>query len=248
MFPKVKQVVVVFCVLIAACAAHGAPVELIGPQTLWKARDDGGDSGHLWRAPIYNDNGWRSGVGQFGYGEGDEATRLGPFSIHYFRCPFVVERPADFESLAFQVLRDDGVVVYLNGNELFRMNMPEGPIDYQTPASTTVASPDENTFFPTNVSAAWLVQGTNMLAVELHQVANSNDGSFDLRLYGIEAVSRPTLVFNRPAGQARLEWDSATYRLEQAVLPTGAWAWVTNAASPFDIPAGNSRLFRLRSR
>ena len=39
-------------------------------------------------------------------------------------------------------MRDDGAVVYLNGTEVFRSNMPTGTITYTTLASTTVGGTD----------------------------------------------------------------------------------------------------------
>ena len=239
--------------VLSAAAALAAPnaVEFVGQNSIWRFRDDGNEPESFWRAPNFSDSGWLQGVGQFGYGEGDERTglRVGtpPFITYYFRCTFAVARPADYGTLLFQVLRDDGVVVYLNGNEVFRMNMPEGPITHQTPALSQVAGADESTWFPTNVSAAWLVDGTNTLAVELHQTSITVDASFDLSLFGIQALQNPTLLFDRQ-GQATLRWNDLNFGLEQAQLPAGSWSWVTNAVSPYEIPAGGSRLFRLRSR
>src|SRR5687768_1820573 len=61
-----------------AAAADSNSVTFIPPQATWKFLDDGSDRGVLWRQAVYNDNGWRSGAGQFGYGEGDEPTRIEP--------------------------------------------------------------------------------------------------------------------------------------------------------------------------
>jgi hypothetical protein len=235
----------------AADAASNA-VEFVGQNSIWRFRDDGAEPDPLWRAPNFNDSGWSQGQGQFGYNENDERTIIHqgvpPFITHYFRCTFAVARPADYATLLFRVLRDDGAVVYLNGNEVFRMNMPEGPITCQTPALSQVTGTDESTYFPTNINAAWLVDGANTLAVELHQTSMTVDASFDLSLFGIEVPQKPTLSFDRQGSQTTLRWDDPDFGLEQTQLPAGDWSWVTNAISPYEIPAGGSRLFRLRSR
>jgi len=238
--------------VLSAAAADAASTEFVGQNSIWRFRDDGSEPESFWHTPNFGDSGWSSGPGQFGYGEGDEITGIlrgvPPTITHYFRRTFAVARPADYGTLLFQVLRDDGVVVYLNGNEVFRMNMPEGPITYQTPASSQVTGADESTWFPTNISAAWLVPGTNTLAVELHQTSGTADASFDLSLIGIEALQSPTLLLDRQGVPATLRWNDLDFRLEQAPLPAGGWSWITNAVSPYEIPAGGSRLFRLRSR
>ena len=109
------------------------------------------------------------------------------FITTYFRRSFVLTNASRFTNLVARILRDDGAVVYLNGTEVFRSNMPEGPVANTTLAASTVnTGPDEGiTFFPSNVPPALLVNGTNLIAVEVHQIlANSSDISFDLELTG----------------------------------------------------------------
>jgi len=75
--------------------------------------------------------------------------------------------------------RDDGAVIYLNGQEILRENMPEGPVS----AKTLATGPQQNEdAWPFEVSQH-LQPGTNLLAVEIHQVnASSSDLRFDLEL------------------------------------------------------------------
>src|SRR6185503_7847470 len=137
--------------------------------------------------------GWSSGPAQLGYGDGDEATvvSFGPdpmnkFITTYFRHKFFIEDPAVWVSLTLDLLRDDGAVVYLNGLEVHRNNMPAGAIGYQTPAFNGSAA--ETTFLRTILSPSDLVAGTNVVAVEMHQDSpTSSDISFDLRLLGVPA-------------------------------------------------------------
>ena len=81
--------------------------------------------------------------------------------------------------------RDDGAVVYLNGTEVFRTNMPGGTISHTTLAPVAVGGADESAWYSVAVSPARLVTGTNVIAVEVHQSsATSSDLSFDLELTG----------------------------------------------------------------
>jgi len=74
--------------------------------------------------------------------------------------------PAAFHGLTMKLLVDDGCVVYLNGNEVARRNMPDGDVNYKTPASVTVAGADETTFFKLQFSpSSDLVAGDNVIAV-----------------------------------------------------------------------------------
>src|SRR5207247_8753441 len=113
--------------------------------------------------------------------DGDEATVLhygsdvsNKFITTYFRLAFNVANAAAYPGdLAISLVRDDGAVVYLNGREIFRSNMPGGAINYRTLASANVGGADESTFFPFTTSATNLVSGTNVLAVEIHQATNT---------------------------------------------------------------------------
>jgi hypothetical protein len=99
--------------------------------------------------------------------------------------------PSAFQSLRLRLLRDDGAVVYLNGIEVVRSNMPAGLIGYRTYAATTTG--DENTFFEFGIDPLKLVAGRNTVAVELHQAdASSSDVSFDLELVGSDAMAAPS--------------------------------------------------------
>ena len=226
---------------------------LIPAGATWRYFDEGGDPSANWFATDFSHN-WPSGKAQFGYGDQDEATLLrggvtyGIYT-HYFQHTFLVPRAADYTNLVANVLRDDGVVVYLNGQEAFRMNMPPGPITRQTEASSQVTGTDESFFFPTNISAALLVNGTNVLAVELHQTAGSADGSFDLSLVGLGPPrdARPSLGVERAVGRFTLRWEGTNSVLERAWVPGWGWEALSDARSPYEVDSRvGSALFRLR--
>jgi len=226
---------------------------LIPAGATWRYFDEPGDPSANWFATDFSHN-WPSGKAQFGYGDQDEITliRGGPsygIYTHYFQHTFVVPRAADYTNLTANVLRDDGVVVYLNGQEAFRMNMPPGPITRQTEALNQVTGTDESFFFPTNINPALLVNGTNVLAVELHQTAGSADGSFDLALIGFGPTRdiRPRLDLGQAAGKLLLQWEGTNSILERAWVPGWNWEAVSGARSPYEVDSGvGSALFRLR--
>jgi len=166
-------------------------VDVVQAGATWSYLDDGSDQMTAWREPAFDDSAWPAGPAELGNGDNDEATpiNIGPigdrFHTLYFRHAFEVPDPSIYSSLVVDLLRDDGGVVYLNGQEVFRSNMPGGTITADTFASSVTANADETTYFSMGVDPALLVPGTNVLAVEIHQSdAGSSDISFNLRLSG----------------------------------------------------------------
>lgn len=162
----------------------------LAKNSSWKYNDLGVslDSAN-WSAANYVDTSWSFGNGVFGYGNGNATTTLsfGPSSsskypTYYLRSSVFVQDTSLIDSLIFNVMRDDGVVVYVNGTEAFRMNMPSGTINYTTLASNTVGGADETTYF-TQKTGNLFNQGMNEIAVELHQATSgSSDLSFDMEI------------------------------------------------------------------
>lgn len=156
----------------------------------WKYNDLGVSLDSVnWTTSNYVDTSWNFGNGVFGYGNGNASTTLSygasstnKYPTYYFRSSVFVQDTSVIDSLIFNVMRDDGVVVYVNGTEAFRMNMPAGTIDYNTLATNTVGGNDETTYF-TQKSGNLFNQGINVVAVELHQATlNSSDLSFDMEI------------------------------------------------------------------
>ncbi|MBN1852381.1 MAG: lamin tail domain-containing protein, partial [Pirellulales bacterium] len=94
---------------------------------------------------------------------------------------------------------DDGAVFYLNGVEIYRHNMPAGPISFATMASTNVVSP-VSTGRVTVPGGSLIVNGANVLAVEVHQGGGNTDVWFGASFFVIEtaplASALPGLVIN----------------------------------------------------
>jgi len=179
--------------LVLSRADIGESLVLVAAESPWKYLDDGSDQGSAWTDPDFDDISWNSGLAELGYGDGDETTVIGfgsdgsnKYTTSYFRKAFTLDFPENVQSLSLALKRDDGAVVYLNGTEVLRSNMPEGDIGYVTPASSAVASGDESTFFNYTLDATELRAGENLIAVEIHQVSGtSSDVSFDLELLGV---------------------------------------------------------------
>lgn len=163
---------------------------LIAPGSIWRYWDEGTAPAGPWREIGFNDTAWSSGPAQLGYGDGDEATVVGygrdpgdKYITTYFRRSFTLSDPAGINQVILNLVRDDGAVVYLNGAELFRDNIPAGDVTAETTASAGVGGADESQWFIFNIPPEKLIAGKNILAVELHQNSGtSSDLSFDLSL------------------------------------------------------------------
>lgn len=199
--------------------SFAADVPLIASAAEWRYLDDGSDQGSAWREHTFDDAGWKRGPSELGYGDNDERTLVafGPDASNkhittYFRRSFTVADPSVFTALTIQTKRDDGAIVYLNGTEVARHNMPEGPAGHRTVATAAVNGPDELAFFATAVNPLLLVAGTNVVAVEVHQSDfASSDLSFDLRLTGtssqdIAVVTRGPYLQMGTSTQMRIRW------------------------------------------
>jgi len=232
-----------------------ATATLIPTGATWKYLDNGSNQGTGWTNNTFNDSSWKSGVAKFGTNDpANTIIDIGPANNRwittYFRHSFNVTNPAVISGLTFNVLRDDGVVVYLNGAEAFRMNMPAGPVNYLTWATTTMSGAAETTFFPMSAFAAPLRADANLLAVELHQSnTNTTDAGFDLGLTGtVPRELEPRIRFHRSAGNLVLTWTAINFALESASDLPGAWAEVTpTAPGSYTVPTvTGSRFYRLR--
>ena len=168
----------------------GTDTTVVAAGSVWKYLDNGSNQGTAWRATAFDDTTWAAGPAQLGYGDGDEATVVSfgadpnnkPYTT-YFRRQFTVANPAALSNVNLTLLRDDGAVVYLNGVEIARSNMPTGTITSTTAAVVSIDGAGESQLYPFPVDPARFVAGTNTLAVEVHQAYRaSSDISFDLTL------------------------------------------------------------------
>ncbi len=176
-----------------------AEVTLIPKDSVWHYWDRGSEPGGF-ASPSFDDSSWPAGPGPLGYGDGDESTVIsfGPdpgnkFVTAWFRKQFQVSDAASFERLDLRPIIDDGAVFYLNGQEVFRLHMPDGAIHPQTRATNTVGGVGEGHRHNLSLDPALIVDGENTLAVEVHQASSaSSDMSFDAELLASTSRTRVT--------------------------------------------------------
>lgn len=206
---------------------------LVPATATWRFLDQGVPPPVGWQLPGFVDSAWSSGPAQLGYGDGDEATVIasGPAGAHFpttwFRHEFLVADPSVLPTARVRLLCDDGAVVYVNGVEIARWNLPNGFVWDGLWATVAMAGADESAFRTFGFPPSLLQTGTNVIAVEVHQVGpTSSDVSFALEAAAgpepVTIVRRPYLQNGTPTG-ATVMW-----RTDQ---PTATSLWVGSSAT-----------------
>ncbi len=239
----------------------GALVTWVAPGSSWAYLDDGSDPGPDWAQPDFDDSAWKRGHALFGYGRGDETTviRCRPnwpvdtpcpkggdpdrTLTHYFRHVFEAREPQAYERARISLLKDDGAVVYLNGEVLIRANMGPGVSGWNAPAAHEAEN--GRAWFDYFLDLRKLADGPNVLAVELHQASvDGKDLAFDLKAVAFDARARavrrgPYLQMATPSSVV-IRWQ--TVDRVPGVVRWGARRGAQEA--PLDQTAANGRLSR----
>ena len=189
------------------------------------------------------------------------------FRTYYFRTPFVFSGSTAGLSLTFSNYIDDGAVFYLNGAELARIRVPptpnvitNGTFASGTPCGGTPYQNDAAVICPdvftiTGSAMTNLVEGTNMVAVEVHNV---NDGttSQDILFGGALFVNRqqianPELFIAAEGEESILYWNGQGFTLQQSsdFSATNNWSDVSGPVtqSPFTVTNAGTVFYRLRN-
>ncbi|MDG2400164.1 MAG: CotH kinase family protein [Akkermansiaceae bacterium] len=216
--------------------------EVIALGSAWKYLDDGSDLGASdvvpghpgygalnWKHGEFDDAGWGRGAAPLGYGRilgttlnttvsyGDDPAMR--YRTTYFRKSFEVPNAARFSSLDLRALRDDGVVIYLNGEEVMRSGFSAGSsvVTAETLAAEQSSS-SESTLFEAPVPLGLLQDGQNVITAEIHQASDySSDLGFDLQLIG-----------KAPGPGERVDILGGTL-IKSRVLKAGTWSALNEA-------------------
>ncbi len=176
---------------------------IVAKSSEWKYFDTGVKLDKVdWTATDYDDSEWKVGQAELGYGDGDEATAVdrGPdpstkyHTTIYFRKEFQLLNASD-KSLFIKLLRDDGAVVYLNGEELLRSNMRSGTARYSSYTAKRNPAKESSIYFPYLIETPNFVNGRNVFAVEVHRGSRyDKDLSFNFEASIMDSSGTPISV------------------------------------------------------
>ena len=232
-------------------------VDLVTLESDWTWRYESSAPPADWTAPTFDDSGWQEGSAILGFGSAGLGTDIGagapsprPLSAQ-FRRSFMVDDASEIASAQLQVIANDGVIVYLNGEEIGRENLPNGPVTsstYATAAPRSGAAQDNPYTF--DIPGALLEDGVNVLTAQTHlNYRSTPDASFDLSMVGElgEQQTPPPPAAPVVSGEAAsstsatLSWDSVDgasgYRVvrdgeDVETLPGGATSFEDSGLSP----------------
>lgn len=234
---------------------------LVAYDSVWKYDENGTNFFEGWHLPLFDDAHWPSGPGLLGF----EDSPLLPLPIqtvltppefrgptYYFRRVFNFSGDPAGAILRLRYLADDGVVLFLNGQEVHRARVPAGQ-NIMTLAEFQV--PDGTIEGPHEISSGALVGGLNVLAAEVHQVS---PGSADV-VFGAELArafpanppgpSAPTLEFAWREGELILSWDAWDFVLECATELSDPWQPAPRPTIPYAVPGDlPAKFFRLKKK
>lgn len=144
--------------------------------TNWKFYDSGSLDNTKWYSSSYSDSSWKNGSAPLGYGKDQKTVLKANLSCYYFRKTFTLSNtPSAKDVYNLDITIDDGMIVYVNGKEVGRYNMPSGNVAYNDVATTYANNNPDNTTL--QIPASLLQKGTNVIAVEVH---NNNTTSSDI--------------------------------------------------------------------
>lgn len=132
-----------------------------------------------WNEPGFNDAAWSGGNGGFGFADGDDQTEISwPATSVFARTTFTLSDADEVELMLLTADYDDAFICYLNGVEIARANI--GQPGSNTPFDATATEgheangyqnlPVDNFLIDPEVFESLLLNGENVLAVQVHNV------------------------------------------------------------------------------
>lgn len=206
-----------------------APETYVTLDQTWKFDDSGTDLGIDFANVEFDDSTWPSGPGLLGFetrelpGPGLQTTEpefeRGNIT-YYLRTEFQFDKDPAGSQIAIDHIIDDGARFFLNGQELGRTRLPDGEIDATTVGTKVSPEGEVELSAITADGSASLVQGTNILAVDLHnESATSSDLVFGMNMH---------IAAREVSGENNTSLEGTIHPWINRPLPTsGDWALQT---------------------
>ncbi|WP_272491985.1 PKD domain-containing protein [Nocardioides mangrovi] len=203
---------------------------VIANGSAWRWKFDNAALPSGWNTAGFDSSGWNSGNAPLGFGATSVITNIDTFAstsdrprAAYFSKTFTVANPSRVSQLVLDTVANDGAVVYVNGTEVGRANMPAGAVTTTTFAS---AAPKAASAPAVHINAdpGLLVAGTNVVAVETHlNYRGTPDVTFDLTATVLTGNARPTAAFTSSANQLQASFDGSGSSDSDGTVASYSW-------------------------
>jgi len=246
--------------LAGSVSLKAAPIHVMDyTNKVWNVWTNGTDPGYGvtagspdWAQKTFDDTAWPTGVGLFGndgtvYAPYGFTTVTPPPSVairFYARTHFTWSGSPVGVVLTGTNFIDDGAVIYLNGVEIYRYNMPAGPTTFGTVAVAANPAPyPEPSRIPFDIALDTLtsnplVAGDNVIAVETaSNASSSSDTVWAMSLFAGQSIA-PCTDGIEPTNRAIVAGRSTTFTVvEQCAIPPATILWYRN------VGAGEEQIF-----
>jgi len=186
-----RKLFTIAALAVITSSAFQAQTFIFNKNSSWSYKDNNQAQPSQWKDKTYDISTWSSGNGPLGYGDPVTTQTATGLITAYFAKDITVNLADLTDNMEMGIMRDDGIVVYLNGEEIIRDNMPTGAIDFNTWSSTTIDGAAENAYNLFTIPKAKFVNGTNRISIELH---NRGATSSDLRIDAYLKTTGPVVV------------------------------------------------------
>jgi hypothetical protein len=226
---------------------------------VWRYMESTAPAG--WQASSFDDSTWATGFNGFvtptGESLSDPAYTLNTTTLTapsaaniatYFRTHFVWNGTGTVAIVQINGAVDDGAVIYVNGQEATRIRMPSGTVTPTTLATAQgTGDPVHELDGPINVLMANLQNGTNILAVEVHQNSTTSSDimiALSLRVSVPQLPTGPPVITQQPTGGVIAERAAFSF----FAVATGAeplmFQWTKDGS---DIPGATASSYSIAS-
>lgn len=261
-------------ILAVSTAAADGDTTLIDLSTEWRYLDNNTDPAKglssltAWTQPGFDDSSWKQASGIFGSKSGALAGVSGcgtptvlldlykedgtdeVIPTYFFRTTFEIDDLSSVKTLSFDMKADDAVIVYINGKAVHdsRTSKPSA-------ASSTnlyyaeMTSANQSFWLDAYAIATCLVEGTNTIAVELHNNQKaSSDIYFELTSLTASCAADESTLFTdvvltvgKDQAERNVTWystssaDAAVYYAPVSLIGSGtsmtSYATATSASN-----------------
>jgi hypothetical protein len=178
---------------------------LVSTNSPWRFRKGTSEASsptNAWRTVAFDDSSWSLGVAPFYYDTENiytGNTLLGDmqngYTCIFLRQKLFVTNVADIATLTLRSWCDDSYVLWINGTRVANYNQTSANYAYTNVSSVNATEPLQWFGFTLPNPAAYLLAGTNVMAVQAFNVSpTSSDFVIDLELVGARPDSNPPTI------------------------------------------------------